>query len=146
MRAQRFEPLAGVKQYKSPTSMVWLLGRIYCSGTAEDYAAVHALQDQYKLVPLSSYGQAYMPAAGSINSAIDMKTPAQHDQSDHGLRPRDGRYFDRDQAIAALPAVERVQERKIMLASKILSAAAAGERDPARLKAAALAWVPTGKQ
>ena len=51
-----------------------------------------------------------------------------------------------DQAIAALPPVERVQERKIMLASKIFSAAAAGERDPAKLKAAALAWVSTGKQ
>ena len=32
---------AGVKQYKSPTNIVWLLGRIYCTGTPEDYAAVH---------------------------------------------------------------------------------------------------------
>jgi hypothetical protein len=37
---------AGVTEYKSPTGMVWLLGRIYCTGTPEDYAAVHALQDQ----------------------------------------------------------------------------------------------------
>jgi len=28
------------------TSMVWLLGRIYCTGTPQDYTAVHALQDK----------------------------------------------------------------------------------------------------
>jgi hypothetical protein len=42
-----------------------------------------------------------------------------------------------DQAFAALPPDQRVQERKTILASKILSAASAGERDPVRLKAAA---------
>ena len=36
----------GVKQYKSPTAIVWVLGRIYCTGTPEDYAAVHKLQDE----------------------------------------------------------------------------------------------------
>lgn len=65
---------AGVKEYKSPTSIVWILGRIYCTGTPEDYAAVHALQDQCKLVPLSSYGKPYMPPAGTVNPSIDMKT------------------------------------------------------------------------
>ncbi len=37
--------------------MVWLLGRIYCTGTPEDYAAVHALQDAFKLQPLSTWGK-----------------------------------------------------------------------------------------
>ena len=46
----------GVREYKSPTSIVWILGRIYCTGTPEDYKAVHELQDQYKLVPLSLTG------------------------------------------------------------------------------------------
>jgi hypothetical protein len=27
----------GVKEYQSPTSLVWILGRIYCTGTPEDY-------------------------------------------------------------------------------------------------------------
>src|SRR5262249_3430139 len=36
----------GVKEYKSPTSMVWILGRTYCTGTEKDYKAVHELQDQ----------------------------------------------------------------------------------------------------
>jgi hypothetical protein len=42
-----------------------------------------------------------------------------------------------DQAFAALPPDERTQERKVKIASKILSAASAGERDPSRLRAAA---------
>jgi hypothetical protein len=65
---------AGVKEYKSPTSMVWLLGRIYCTGTPEDYAAVHKLQDEFKLVPLSAYGKPYTPPAGTVDPSIDMKT------------------------------------------------------------------------
>ncbi len=66
---------AGVKECKSPTSIVWLLGRIYCNGTPEDYAAVHALQDQCALVPLSAYGKAYTPSAGTVDPSLDMKTP-----------------------------------------------------------------------
>ena len=65
----------GVKQYVSPTSMVWLLGRIYCTGTPEDYAAVHKMQDEISLVPLSSYGRRYTAPAGRIDPSIDMKTP-----------------------------------------------------------------------
>ena len=64
----------GVKEYKSATSLVWLLGRIYCTGTPEDYKAVHDLQDQVKLVPLSAYGKDYTPPAGTVDPAIDMKT------------------------------------------------------------------------
>jgi len=64
----------GVKPYKSPTRLVWLLGRIYCTGTPEDYAAVHALQDQVKLVPLSAYGKDYTPPPNKVDPAIDMKT------------------------------------------------------------------------
>jgi len=66
---------AGVTQYKSPTDMVWILGRIYCTGSPDDYAAVHALQDQFTLVPLSSYGKPYTAPAGKVDPNIDMKTP-----------------------------------------------------------------------
>ena len=69
----------GVTEYKSPTDMVWLLGRIYCDGTPEDYAAVHALQDQCQLVPLSAYGKAYTAPPGKVDPAIDM-TQAVRDQ------------------------------------------------------------------
>jgi hypothetical protein len=65
---------SGVKELKSPTAMVWLLGRIYCTGTPEDYTAVHQLQDQFQLVPLSSYGKPYTPPPGTVDSSVDMKT------------------------------------------------------------------------
>ena len=65
----------GVTQYKSPTSIVWLLGRIYCTGTPEDYAAVHKIQDEVKLYPLSAWGKEWTPPAGKVDPSIDMKTP-----------------------------------------------------------------------
>lgn len=66
---------AGVTEYKAPTSMVWVLGRVYCTGTPGDYKAVHALQEKFRLVPLSHYGKSYMPPAGKVNSKVDMKKP-----------------------------------------------------------------------
>ncbi len=65
---------AGMTELKSPTTLVWLLGRIYCTGTPEDYAAVHALQDAFKLQPLSTWGKDYTPTPGKVDPAIDMKT------------------------------------------------------------------------
>jgi hypothetical protein len=65
----------GVVEYKAPTSMVWILGRIYCTGTPEDYAAVHAAQDACKAYPLSAYGKDWTPPPGKVDPAIDMKKP-----------------------------------------------------------------------
>ena len=64
---------AGVVEYKSPTGIVWVLGRIYCTGTLEDYRAVHALQDKVSAVPLSAYGKPYTAAPGVVDPAIDKK-------------------------------------------------------------------------
>jgi hypothetical protein len=47
-----------------------------------------------------------------------------------------------DRAAAAIPRAQRSNEYKSRLASNILGAAAAGERDPIRLYAAALAVGP----
>ena len=64
----------GVTQVKSPTGMVWILGRIYSTGTPEDYKAVHALQDKFSVVPLSAYGKPYTPPPGVVDPGFDMKT------------------------------------------------------------------------
>jgi hypothetical protein len=64
---------AGVTQYKSPTGLVWILGRIYCTGTPQDYEAVHAEQAQLSLVPLSGYGKPYTPAAGAVSPNFNQK-------------------------------------------------------------------------
>jgi hypothetical protein len=47
--------------------MVWLLGRIYCTGTPADYAAVHEMQDNVVLEPLSALGKPYSPPAGTVH-------------------------------------------------------------------------------
>ena len=67
---------AGVKAaYQSPTDIVWVLGRTYSPGTPADYAAVNAIQAQYKLTPLSAWGKPYKPPAGVVNPAWDSTQP-----------------------------------------------------------------------
>src|SRR5512143_411851 len=80
---------SGVREYKSPTALVWILGRIYCTGTPDDYKAVHVLQDKFSLVPLSAYGKPYTPPAGQVDPAVDMKTPVR----DQVNRMDAGSYF-----------------------------------------------------
>jgi hypothetical protein len=82
---------AGVKPLASPTNLVWILGRTYCNGTLADYDAVHKIQDQYKLVPLSSYGKPYTPPRGTEDPQIDMKTPVREQVNALDART----YFDR---------------------------------------------------
>ncbi|MGZ6057128.1 MAG: DUF1254 domain-containing protein, partial [Isosphaeraceae bacterium] len=63
----------GLTQVKSPTGLVWILGRVYCAGTPEDYEAVHELQDRFSCVPLSAYGRPYTPPPGVVDEAFDMQ-------------------------------------------------------------------------
>jgi hypothetical protein len=65
---------SGVQVLRSPTNMVWLLGRTQTNGP-EDYAAVHSVQDGYKLVPLSKFGTSYVPAKVAVDPDFDAKTP-----------------------------------------------------------------------
>ncbi|MFF1795089.1 DUF1254 domain-containing protein [Kitasatospora sp. NPDC058263] len=74
---------AGVKQIESDTNMVWLVGRTYSSGTTPDYDAVHAIQDQYTLVPLALLGNPNPTHdEGVVDASIDMTTPPR-DQVDN---------------------------------------------------------------
>jgi len=66
---------SGVKEIKCPTSLAWIIGRTYCTGTPEDYASVYKIQEKYTLTPLSSYGKPYLPPAGQFDPMLDMKTP-----------------------------------------------------------------------
>ena len=65
----------GVTEYKSATNLVWIMGRTYTTGTAQDYEQVHAFQDKFSLVPLSAYGKHYTPPKGRMDPNIDMTTP-----------------------------------------------------------------------
>ena len=58
-----------------PTNMAWLIGRTQTNGK-NDYAAVHAIQDQYRLTPLSAWGKAYTPPANlPVKDGIDARMP-----------------------------------------------------------------------
>jgi hypothetical protein len=64
----------GVTQVKSPTGVVWIIGRIYSTGTPEDYKAAHDLQDRFAVVPLSAWGKPYAPPTGSVDPRVDIRT------------------------------------------------------------------------
>jgi len=80
----------GVTRVESPTAMVWMLGRIYCTGTREDYAAVHALQDRFTLVPLSAWGKPWTPPRGAVDPEFDMQTGVRKQVNALGIHT----YFD----------------------------------------------------
>jgi hypothetical protein len=56
-------PPADVKEtFRSPTRFVWVNGQMQANGP-QDYEAVNALEKQYKLTPLSAWGQPWIPPA-----------------------------------------------------------------------------------
>ncbi|MGI8328492.1 DUF1254 domain-containing protein [Actinomadura scrupuli] len=71
---------AGSRQVRSPTSLVWIIGRTTIAGI-KDYLAVHALQDQMHLTPLSAWTgdpTEYVPPGtppASMASTPAMETP-----------------------------------------------------------------------
>ncbi len=81
----------GVAQVKSPTAMVWMLGRIYSTGTADDYKAVHEAQDKFEIAPLSAWGKPYTAPRGSVDTGFDMKTAVRKQVNELGVEA----YFDR---------------------------------------------------
>jgi hypothetical protein len=65
----------GLRALRSPTRFVLLAGRTQTNGK-NDYAAVNAIQDRYKLTPLSGWNKPYTaPIAVPFNAGIDVRTP-----------------------------------------------------------------------
>ena len=64
----------GVGRIDAPTPYVWIIGRTKTDGPA-DYDAVHKIQADYKITPLSRWGKPAQPVTGKIDPAVDMKTP-----------------------------------------------------------------------
>ncbi|MBX9841343.1 MAG: DUF1254 domain-containing protein [Xanthobacteraceae bacterium] len=59
---------AEMKQIKSATRYMVILGRTYADGTEQDYKTVNALQAQYKITPLSAWGKPYTPVAPPVTN------------------------------------------------------------------------------
>ncbi len=74
-------PPADVKElFRSPTRFVWVNGQMQANGP-QDYAAVNALQKQYKLTPLSAWGQPYTPPAEvPVPAGVDTTPPLEQVQ------------------------------------------------------------------
>ena len=66
----------GIKeQIKSPTNLVWILGRIQVNGQADGEKNVIPLQKKLKLTPLSYLGKDYTPPKGTIDPTIPKEDP-----------------------------------------------------------------------
>lgn len=65
----------GITEIRADTTLVTIGGRTYVAGP-EDVPAVHAIQDQYTLTPLSLWGTAYAPPAEApVKPGVDTTTP-----------------------------------------------------------------------
>ncbi len=58
---------AGMIHVPVKTRYTVILGRTYADGSEADYAAVNALQAQYKVTPLSAWGKPYTPVAPEVD-------------------------------------------------------------------------------
>ncbi len=63
----------GTQRIDAPTPYVWVIGRTKTDGPA-DYDAVHKIQSEYRITPLSQWGKDPQPATVTVDPAVDMKT------------------------------------------------------------------------
>ncbi len=57
----------GMTHYQFDSRYMLILGRTYATGSDADYKAVNALQAQYKITPLASWGKPFTPKAPPVN-------------------------------------------------------------------------------
>ena len=63
-----------MEEIRCPTAVTMIGGRTYCSGP-DDYDAVHALQDECRLTPLSRWGEDYEPPSHvPLREGVDGET------------------------------------------------------------------------
>jgi len=65
---------AGLERIDAPTRSLWLIGRTQCNGP-KDYSATHNVQNGFRLVPLSRWGQPAVEEPFKPDPTVDMKTP-----------------------------------------------------------------------
>lgn len=63
-------------QIPSPSNITWMVGRTQVNSKEDGATVVKAIQEGYRLTPLSSYGSHYEFPIGKVNNDISMKPPA----------------------------------------------------------------------
>jgi hypothetical protein len=84
----RGELPAGLQRIKAPTPFVWIIGRTQTNGV-EDYDAVHAVQDGFRITRLADWGGVAAAPQQQIDPSVDTRTEPARQVA--GLSPRD--YF-----------------------------------------------------
>jgi len=72
------EVTEGLTHIKSPTSLVWLLGRTQVNNKKDGATVVRDIQDGYKLVPLNYFGKDYTAPKGVVNEAYKSIVPVKN--------------------------------------------------------------------
>lgn len=65
----------GVSRIESPTPYVWIITRTQTNGPA-DYKAVHAVQDEFTITPLSQWGKAPVSVEFKADPSVNMSPPS----------------------------------------------------------------------
>jgi DNA sulfur modification protein DndE len=66
---------AGMKQIKSPTSTVWVIGRFQVNSEKQGAQVVVPLEKKVSIIPLSAYGKPYTEPKGIVDPNISKELP-----------------------------------------------------------------------
>src|SRR5664279_153211 len=66
---------AGMLEIKSPTNMVWLLGRIQVNSEADGTKVVVPLERKINITPLTSWGKPYSAPDGTVDASLPKDGP-----------------------------------------------------------------------
>lgn len=66
---------SGMKELKSPTNLVWIIGRTQVNSETDGKEVVWKLQDGYKLTPLSKWGTNFFPEKYVIDTTFGRTPP-----------------------------------------------------------------------
>src|SRR5271165_5739107 len=71
---EEFKLPKDTQRIDAPTPYVWIIGRTKTDGPS-DYAAVNKIQADFKVSPLSRWGNEAAQEVGPVDPGVDMKTP-----------------------------------------------------------------------
>jgi len=120
---------AGIKAtFRSTTRYAWILVQI-SAATPADFPAVHALQDKFKITPLSAWGKPYEPPATvPVNPNVDL-TATPFDQ----VRLMTGEMFFRRLAVLLKDNPPYPADSGMMTKLKLLGIEPGKDFDPSKL-------------